>query len=396
MHRFLASTLRTIPAAVLALGAATAHADFLNGTSVNLTIGGADVVNLNGGNPTGTMTIPASTTNQGGISATYSAAANQALVAKAQMSGASAAKLIVIANTAYGIKVVPPAGAAIKGAKLILHGKVEGTVTGNGLIHMLASTAMESSPQNGSASLNITDAATGSQEFEMTATVSPFSDNGDLSGRVRMRVVAIVETPGGGSAESFATTKITGFRLTTAAGAPIPGTTMTVDGGAIAELGGAPPSKAAAVEFFNAGLGHYFVTTDLGEIARLDDGTFAGWARTGQSFNVSTREGAGLVPVCRFYTTAFPGSSSHFYTGNAAECDALKQGTTWQFEKIAFYIALPSQQGVCPASTVPVFRLYNNGHGGAPNHRYTTSTDIRSQMLAQGYADEGVIMCAQQ
>ena len=48
----------------------------------------------------------------------------------------------------------------------------------------------------------------------------------------------------------------------------------------------------------------------------------------------------------------------------------------------------------------PLFRLYNNGQGGAPNHRYTTSTVTRGQMLALGWvqegAGEGVVACATQ
>ena len=51
------------------------------------------------------------------------------------------------------------------------------------------------------------------------------------------------------------------------------------------------------------------------------------------------------------------------------------------------------------AGTTPVYRLYNQGQGGAPNHRYTTDLGVRSQMLAQGWVPEGfgpvgVVMCA--
>jgi hypothetical protein len=46
-----------------------------------------------------------------------------------------------------------------------------------------------------------------------------------------------------------------------------------------------------------------------------------------------------------------------------------------------------------------VFRLYNNGQGGAPNHRYTTDPGTWAQMVAQGWIGEGddylgVSMCA--
>jgi hypothetical protein len=39
--------------------------------------------------------------------------------------------------------------------------------------------------------------------------------------------------------------------------------------------------------------------------------------------------------------------------------------------------------------TQPLYRLYNNGQGGAPNHRYTTRIDVRQQMITQGWVSEG-------
>ena len=36
-----------------------------------------------------------------------------------------------------------------------------------------------------------------------------------------------------------------------------------------------------------------------------------------------------------------------------------------------------------------MYRLYNNGQGAAPNHRYTTDLGVRAQMLAQGWIPEG-------
>jgi len=44
--------------------------------------------------------------------------------------------------------------------------------------------------------------------------------------------------------------------------------------------------------------------------------------------------------------------------------------------------------GACPAGTQILYRLYNNGQTGAPNHRYTVSPAIRSQMIAQGFVPE--------
>ena len=47
----------------------------------------------------------------------------------------------------------------------------------------------------------------------------------------------------------------------------------------------------------------------------------------------------------------------------------------------------------------PVYHLYNDGQGAAPNHRYATSLAVRSDTMArgwiaEGYGDVGVIMCA--
>jgi hypothetical protein len=44
---------------------------------------------------------------------------------------------------------------------------------------------------------------------------------------------------------------------------------------------------------------------------------------------------------------------------------------------------------MCPAGTIPLYRAYDNGMGGAPNHRYTTSLTILNQMIAAGWTFEG-------
>ncbi|MEO8485085.1 MAG: hypothetical protein ABI585_01990 [Betaproteobacteria bacterium] len=147
-----------------------------------------------------------------------------------------------------------------------------------------------------------------------------------------------------------------------------------------------PGPQVVAVEYFHAGFGHYFVTAQADEIAGLDSGAFAGWARTGQSWNVWT-SGTGLADVCRFFTTFFAPKSSHFYTADAAECAFVQQNPVWQYEKIAFKAALREGSGACPAG-IPLYRLYNEGQTGAPNHRYTTSLAIRAQMIAQGFVAE--------
>jgi hypothetical protein len=71
----------------------------------------------------------------------------------------------------------------------------------------------------------------------------------------------------------------------------------------------------------------------------------------------------------------FAPKSSHFYTPSASECALVKTNPDWLFEAEVFNVAPASiVDGSCPANTLPVYRLYNNGQGAAPNHRYTTVT----------------------
>ena len=157
----------------------------------------------------------------------------------------------------------------------------------------------------------------------------------------------------------------------------------------------APPEKApptgAIVEYFHAGFGHYFVTSIDAEIAALDSGKFAGWTRTGQSFKTYTASNGQVSGVCRFFTVAFPPKSSHFYTSNTAECQGVQAGNRdWTFEAVAFWVqSADGVSGSCPTGSKAVYRLYNNGQSGAPNHRYTIDPGIRADMMAKGWIPEG-------
>ena len=147
-----------------------------------------------------------------------------------------------------------------------------------------------------------------------------------------------------------------------------------------------------AVEFFNASLGHFFLTASKTEIAALDAGAFNGaWVRTGAAIKVG-----GTTAVCRFYGMPPKGPDSHFFTVNAAECQqVMSQYQAWTFENHAFAMT-PPVDGACPAWLVPVHRFYNNPSTGASmNHRYAIDAAVMQQMLAEGWIDEGVVMCAQ-
>jgi uncharacterized delta-60 repeat protein len=152
-----------------------------------------------------------------------------------------------------------------------------------------------------------------------------------------------------------------------------------------------PPAEASAIEYYHDVFDHYFLTTLPSEVAALDAGVFPGWRQSGQHFHVFPLGQPGAAPVCRFFSgQTFAPKSSHFYTPIPSECNAVQQSAVWLFEGIVFGLNLPSAAGTCGAGSQPLYRLYNNGQGGAPNHRYLTDFVTRNTMIQDyGWIPEG-------
>ncbi|MGE5095439.1 MAG: hypothetical protein ACM3SO_09895 [Betaproteobacteria bacterium] len=169
--------------------------------------------------------------------------------------------------------------------------------------------------------------------------------------------------------------------------------------------------ETEAVEFYNRTLGHYFITATASEAKQVDDGAAGpGWVRTGRSFQAwldPANAPANASSVCRFYSA---GANSHFYTADANECEGLKQLEAaerdrarstgapilgWQYEGIAFRIESPAG-GTCPAGTVAVSRVYNNGFatGEGSNHRFVDDSELRALMVDRSWISEGVAFCS--
>ena len=173
-----------------------------------------------------------------------------------------------------------------------------------------------------------------------------------------------------------------------------------------ARLAHALAPSTLAIEYYNAVFDHYFITPVAVEIGLLDAKTppFQDWSRTGFAFNgyVNATAPAGSVAICRFFNSSFAPKSSHFYAPHGLGCEAtLSTFPDWKLEDDKLFTAmLPDATGACPAGTIPVYRLYNNGMGGAPNHRFVTSLVERQKMVDKGYTPEGngigVGMCAPQ
>jgi uncharacterized protein DUF5648/beta-propeller uncharacterized protein DUF5122 len=167
---------------------------------------------------------------------------------------------------------------------------------------------------------------------------------------------------------------------------------------------------SVAIEFYNAGFDHYFVTMNPQEVSDLDSGIHIGWVRTGKFFPVYGSQPLappGFAPVCRYYIPPQHGDS-HFLSASADECASVMQKTLtdpnysgYVYESPnAFYVALPDvSTGTCPAATTPIYRLWNNRADS--NHRYTADAVTKAQMMAKGWIPEGygpdaVSMCAPQ
>jgi hypothetical protein len=154
-----------------------------------------------------------------------------------------------------------------------------------------------------------------------------------------------------------------------------------------------------AIEYYDAGQDHYFISALPAEIAALDANRFPGWARTGLSFKAYGQATGSASPVCRFYIPPADGDS-HFYTASPSECLAVQtKYPAFVYESPnVMYVDLPDPiTGACPTGDVPVYRLWD--HRADTNHRYTTDPAVRAQMVATGWVAEGygpnvVIMCA--
>lgn len=168
---------------------------------------------------------------------------------------------------------------------------------------------------------------------------------------------------------------------------------------------GPVPAVARAVEYYHPALDHYFLTANADEIAALDGGHFAGWQRTGMSFNVidPAADTSGASAVCRYYGLPAYGLDTHFYSAFPTECADVGQRSPGQWlleSNNAFRVHMPDMAtGACPAGTQPLYRTWNRRADS--NHRYTIDARVQTAMMghgsvAEGFGDPPVAMCATQ
>jgi hypothetical protein len=164
-------------------------------------------------------------------------------------------------------------------------------------------------------------------------------------------------------------------------------------------------SLVDVVEYYYPPYDHYFLTANPTEIALLDAKMppFQEWVRTGYKFKMYRPDvGVGLPAkasnICRFYNDSFAPKSSHFYAAHGFGCEeTLAYFPDWKLETDSAFIGvIPEENGEC-LQGFPLYRVYNNGMGGAPNHRFLFDVIERNRMVSLGWIPEGygpgVAMC---
>src|SRR5208283_4292717 len=152
----------------------------------------------------------------------------------------------------------------------------------------------------------------------------------------------------------------------------------------------APPGTMPVIEYYDAGLDHYFITANATEIATYDAALVP---RTGELFYAWTDPAlapTNAVPVCRFYAGGL--INSHYYTADPSQCQYMIENAspTWQLEnKAAFYVQVPDATGACETGLLPVYKFFDNRVDA--NQRHTIDLSVRRAMINRAWVPQGVL-----
>lgn len=141
-----------------------------------------------------------------------------------------------------------------------------------------------------------------------------------------------------------------------------------------------PNNYVKAKEYIRGETGQYFISSNLQEQIKLENGTIQGWVPTGNSFNVWNQEHDLLRSVCRFYRVP----DNHFFTASKNECMQVRSWYhDWQLESENIFYVIPTVTGRCLNGTKPVTRFFRPF--GDPTHRYVMSpADIEEMTHKNG------------
>lgn len=151
------------------------------------------------------------------------------------------------------------------------------------------------------------------------------------------------------------------------------------------------------IDFPRSPGGHYMYATLATEQDAMDGNP--NWIRTGLTF-----KSGGYVAACRIVVNQGVREASHIYSADSNECKVLRGLPGFADGGIAFRAGtlMPTQASttpnsvVCPQSTIPLHRAYNDGGPSKaypPNHRYSTRRELLTRLSLIGWKDEGAVMC---
>ena len=145
--------------------------------------------------------------------------------------------------------------------------------------------------------------------------------------------------------------------------------------------------------------GQYFYAAAVSDQVAL--GAIPAWERTGRSF-----KSGGYVSVCRFYGGLNGGPNTHFYSADDQECEQLKRIPLLSYEGQTFAVNVPLPEPAingtkpCPIGSKALYRVDNNASTSngryVSNHRYLTERADVNVAVADGWLDEGQVMCVPQ
>ena len=167
-----------------------------------------------------------------------------------------------------------------------------------------------------------------------------------------------------GSASDFGSATTCAFRNTCGIGALDAGAAMASTMPAVTNL---PQGAVAVVEYYDAALDHYLITSDPAEREWLESALAARWQRTGHVFYAWADPAfapPGVSPrgVCRFYASPAHLIDSYYYTADPGECSvvlATGRGVWTLQSSSAFWVEVPDGAGRCRegnAARLPVLQ----------------------------------------
>lgn len=143
-------------------------------------------------------------------------------------------------------------------------------------------------------------------------------------------------------------------------------------------------------EYRHKSTNRYFYTSRVNDQVLLDT-TFASlFDITGNSITVKAATDAGLSPVYRLFNK----SGFHLYTAEINDRNISLTDSKFQDEGIEGYAIKINSNASCPTSPSVTYPVYRLSHSGSYKYRLVTDAALKSQLLTQGYSDEGILFCA--